>query len=96
MAQQLGPQPFEPTPAHRILAPAPAGELPPTQQPQLLLPLQGFAQVPGQGQGCQRVRPQGKEAIGQPLGQGLPLPAMVQQGPLVAVTVTTNSLEETR
>ena len=81
MAQELGPQPFEPTPAPRILAPAPAGVLPPTQQPQLLLPLHGFTQIPGQGQAFQRVWPQGQEAIGQPLGQGMPLPAMGQQPP---------------
>ena len=45
--------------------PAPEAELPPVQQPQLLIQVQPFAQVAGQGQGLQR----GGRQVPQPFSQ---------------------------
>ena len=58
----------------------PQGQLPPVEQPELLLPIQSLTEIPGQAQGRQGIRLQPNQPVRQAFGQGAPLFPVPQQG----------------
>jgi hypothetical protein len=79
-ASQMTAQALDPLLNGSQLRAAPELELPPVQQPELLLQIEGLAQIAGEGQTLEWIRPQFQESFGEAGRQGLPLAAVAQQG----------------